>query len=155
MSPERGSRMPIQEVGVVRALHDKDLADVVLWVRRGGFPGDFSEEDLAAARRLIDRNPGAKAVVIALGGGSFLRVDASTHENVVLLADEDEPGARPQGFKLGTGDGATLPGIPVTWRLLRLSCPQGDTTLLVARYPTPPPVCPAHGIALEMDEAAP
>jgi hypothetical protein len=136
-------------------LHDKDLADVVLWVRRGGFPGDFSEDDLAGARRLIDRNPGTRAVVIALGGGSFLRVDAATHEDVVLSAGRDAPGAPPQGFKLGTGDGATLPGIPVTWHLLRLECPRGDTTLLVARYPAALPVCPAHGIALRLDMAAP
>jgi hypothetical protein len=141
---------------VVRVLNDKDLADVVLWVRRGGFPGDYSDADLAAARRLIDRNPGIHAVVIALGGGSFLQVDRSAQENVVLRAGGEEPGnAGPQGFKLGTGDGATLPGIPVSWRLLRLNCPQGDTTLLVARYPASPPVCPEHGIALELDEAAP
>ncbi len=136
-------------------MHGNDFADVLLWVRRGGFPGDFSQDDLAAARRLIDRNPGTKAVVIVLGGGSFLRVDASTHESVALLADEDEQTAQPKGFKLGTGDGGTLPGIPVTWHLLRLNCSQGDTTLLVARYPTPPPVCPTHGLALELDEAAP
>ncbi len=119
------------------------------------FPGDFSEDHLVAARRLIDRNPGTKAVVIALGGGSFLRVDTSAHESIALVGDQDEQAGQPEGFKLGTGDGATLPGIPVSWRLFRLNCPQGDTTLLVARYPTPPPVCPTHGLALEVDEAAP
>ena len=69
---------------------------------------------------------------------AFLRAGAQ-----VLVCGRAEP-----------GDGATLPGIPVSWRLLRLKCPRGDTTLLVARYPVPPPVCPGHGIALELDEAA-
>ncbi|MFH7594741.1 hypothetical protein WDV06_06475 [Streptomyces racemochromogenes] len=159
----------------MRTVRGEQAGDVMVWVRRGGFPGELGEGDADIARRLLGSAPaGVRAVVIALGGESFRWVDADGDEEVLLEAggkpddedeDEEEEGeedgdggaARREtegGFALGTGDGATLPGLPVSWALLEFRCPHGDTTVLVARHPAVPPACPAHRLPMEPYETA-
>ncbi|MFJ8162418.1 hypothetical protein ACIRBY_15995 [Streptomyces sp. NPDC096136] len=152
----------------MRTVRGEQADDVMVWVRRGGFPGELREGDADLARRLLGTAPsGVRAVVIALGGGSFRWVDADGDEDVLLAADDD-PDDDPDedvdedddaadagrddtegGFALGTGDGASLPGLPVSWALLEFRCPHGDATVLVARHPHVAPACPAHHVPLE------
>ncbi|WP_162890051.1 hypothetical protein [Streptomyces olivoreticuli] len=138
----------------MRAVRREELDDVLLWVRRNGFPGEFQDGDLDDARRLLASAPGIRAVVVALGAQMFWWVDAAGDEPVQLVAEFPAgPRETAGGFALGTGDGATLPGLPVSWTLLEFRCPQGDTTVLVARYPTTPLSCPEHHVPLELREA--
>lgn len=146
----------------MRTVRGEQAGDVMVWVRRGGFPGELGEGDADIARRLLGTAPaGVRAVVIALGGEEFRWVDADGDEDVRLEAGgEEEDGAgtgrddAAGGFALGTGDGATLPGLPVSWALLEFRCPHGDATVLVARHPDVPPACPAHHVPLEPYETA-
>jgi hypothetical protein len=141
---------------MVRSVRGDDLDGVVLWVRRGGFPGEMRDRDEQSARALLGSVTGARAVIVALGGQSFRWVDAAGHDVALLQADApDGDVATPGGFPLGTGDGATLAGVPQSWRLLRFSCPEGDTTVLLPRYPDAPVLCPEHGVPLELVELAP
>ncbi|WP_405977106.1 hypothetical protein [Streptomyces sp. NBC_00158] len=141
----------------MRTVREEQAGDVMVWVRRGGFPGELREGDADIARGLLGTAPaGVRAVVIALGGEAFRWVDADGDEDVLLEAgaeEEDAAGAGRDdaagGFALGTGDGATLPGLPVSWELLEFRCPHGDATVLVARHPDVPPACPAHHVPLE------
>jgi hypothetical protein len=137
-------------------VRESDLADAILWIRRGGFPGELTDADVRRAREVLAQNPGVRGVVVALGGGSFQWVDAASDEPVSLLPDAPRglgpSGGGSGGYRMGTGDGATLPGVPLSWRLLRFVCPQQDTTVLVARYPAAPLTCPTHGIPLERAE---
>ncbi|MEU2870550.1 hypothetical protein ABZ769_15300 [Streptomyces olivoreticuli] len=139
----------------MRAVHREELDDVLLWVRRNGFPGEFQDGDLDGARRLLAcaSASGIRAVVVALGARTFRWVDAAGDEPVQLVADAAAlPRETAGGFALGTGDGATLPGLPVSWTLLEFRCPHGDTTVLVARYPATPLSCPEHHVPLELHE---
>lgn len=146
----------------MRTVRGEQAGDVMVWVRRGGFPGELREGDADIARRLRAAAPaGVRAVVIALGGEAFRWVDADGDEDVLLEAGgegADGAGAGRDdtagGFALGTGDGATLPGLPVSWQLLEFRCPHGDATVLVARHPDVPPACPAHHVPLEPYETA-
>jgi hypothetical protein len=141
---------------MVRSVRGDDLDGVVLWVRRGGFPGEMRDGDEQAARALLGSVTGARAVIVALGGESFRWVDAAG-QDVALLQPEAgmSPAAAPGGYRMGTGDGATLAGVPQSWRLLRFSCPEGDTTVLLPRYPDAPVLCPGHGVPLELVEPDP
>ncbi|MFJ3204735.1 hypothetical protein [Streptomyces sp. NPDC086989] len=148
----------------MRTVRGEQADDVMVWVRRGGFPGELGEGDADIARQLLRTAPtGVRAVLIALGGESFRWVDARGDEDVRLEAgggrdDDGNSGADRDetqgGFALGTGDGATLPGLPVSWALLGFRCPHGDTTVLMARYPAVLPACPAHHAPLEPYETA-
>ncbi|MFJ3876008.1 hypothetical protein ACIPW5_00955 [Streptomyces sp. NPDC090077] len=134
----------------MRTVREKQAGDLLVWVRRGGFPGELREGDADFARRFLGTAPpGVRAVVIALGGGEFRWVDADGDEDVLLEADDEAEEDTAGGFALGTGDGATLPGVPVSWDLLEFRCPHGDATVLVARHPGVPPACPAHHLPLE------
>ncbi|MDK9499479.1 hypothetical protein QEZ40_004903 [Streptomyces katrae] len=150
----------------MRTVRGEQAGDVMVWVRRGGFPGELREGDADIARRFLAAAPaGVRAVVIALGGEAFRWVDADGDEDVLLEAggaaeeaEEDDVGPGPDdtdgGFALGTGDGATLPGLPVSWALLEFRCPHGDATVLVARHPDVPPACPVHHVPLLPHETA-
>ncbi|MGE7384835.1 hypothetical protein ACQKM2_04930 [Streptomyces sp. NPDC004126] len=150
----------------MRTVRGEQAGELMVWVRRGGFPGELREGDADIARRLLAAAPaGMRAVVIALGGGAFRWVDADGDEDVLLEAggageegEDDDAGPGPDdtdgGFALGTGDGATLPGLPVSWALLEFRCPHGDATVLVARHPDVPPACPAHHVPLQPHETA-
>ncbi|MGW2366830.1 hypothetical protein ACWCZ5_14760 [Streptomyces sp. NPDC001667] len=138
----------------MRKVRLEEIDDVLVRVRDGGFPGELEDRDVVEARRLLAGSPGVRAVIVALGAETFRWVDAAGDEPVLLVA---EVAARPTetagGFALGTGDGATLPGVPVSWALLEFRCPQGDMTVLVARYPAVPLSCPEHHVRLELREA--
>lgn len=133
----------------MRILDEEDLDDVIFWIRHGGFPGEATDEDVAWARNLLRSNKRLKAVIMALGGRSMLWVGTDTEEAVRPPTDSGEfPRDSSGGYALGVSDGAILPGIPQSWRLLTFACPQGDSELLVARYPPEPPLCPNDGSAM-------
>ena len=123
-----------------------DLDSVPILVSEDGFPGELSPADAARARRLI-RSSDAEAVLVAAGAGAFWWVDAVDQQAVRLAGGT---ATTEDGFALGTGDGATVPGVPLDWDLLVFRCPRDDTTVLLARYPTEPPRCPAHDLPLEL-----
>jgi hypothetical protein len=141
---------------MVRSVRGDDLDGLVLWVRRGGFPGEMRDRDEQVARALLGSVTGTRAVIVALGGQSFRWVDAAGQDVAHLKAEAaGTDAAPPGGFRMGTGDGATLAGVPQSWRLLRFSCPEGDTTVLLPRYPDAPVLCPQHGVPLEHVEPPP
>jgi hypothetical protein len=133
----------------VKSIDRNDLDSVPILVSEEGFPGELSPTDAARARRLI-RSSDAEAVLVAAGAGAFWWVDAVDQQAVRLAGGRT---AAEDGFALGTGDGATVPGVPLDWDLLMFSCPRGDTTVLLARYPTEPPRCPTHDVPLEFQDA--
>ena len=127
-----------------------DLGSVPILVSQEGFPGELSPTDAARARRLI-RSSDAAAVLVAAGAGAFWWVDAVDQQAVRLVGGRTATAT--DGFALGTGDSATVPGVPLDWDLLTFGCPRGDTTVLLARYPTEPPRCPTHDLPLELQDA--
>src|SRR3712207_5043066 len=109
--------MPSEEC-VMRTVSREELDGVPVWVRDSGFPGELRDGDLAAARRLLGLAPGARAVVAALGAETFWWVGVDQDECVTLGSEVDvHSSSSPGGFALGTGDGATLAGLPVAWGL--------------------------------------
>jgi hypothetical protein len=108
-----------------------------------GFPGELDPVDTDRARTLSS-STGEPMIVVATGGGVFWCIDEST-ERIVNSAD-----GHADGFELGGGDGATLAGMPLSWKLLTFGCPRGDTTLFLPQFPKDPPHCPTHGIPLEL-----
>jgi hypothetical protein len=134
----------------VESIDRDDLESVPILLSEAGFPGELSPTDAARARQLI-RSSDAEAVLVAAGAGAFWWVDAADQQAVRLVGGR---AAREEaGFALGTGDGATVPGVPLDWDLLTFGCPRGDTTVLLARYPTEPPRCPTHDVPLELQDA--
>jgi hypothetical protein len=141
----------------VRTVTKNDLADVLVWVRGGGFPGELREEDVARARTLLEASPSARAVLVDLGSEEFGWVEPDSTE-YARVAFGDRLAASPDddaGYRLGVGDGATLPGLPTSWSLLRFACPSGDTTVLLASYPARVPRCPDHDLPLELRQGDP
>lgn len=127
-----------------------DLGSVPILVSEEGFPGELSSADAARARELL-RSSQAQAVLVAAGAGVFWRVDP-TAERVVRPVGTGTQ-SRDDGFALGTGDGATIPGLPLDWDLLTFRCPYGDTTVLLAHHPADLPKCPTHAVPLEFQES--
>jgi hypothetical protein len=136
----------------MRTVTNNDLAGVLVWVRGGGFPGELREEDVARARTLLEASPAARAVLVDLGSEELAWIEPDSKERVRVAAGE-RPAQSPDedaGYRLGVGDGATLPGLPTSWGLLRFACPSGDTTVLLASYPAQVPRCPDHDLPLEL-----
>jgi hypothetical protein len=133
----------------VEPLARADLQSVPVLVAADGFPGELEREDVARAR-LLAESFDAPAVVVATGAGSFWWVDA-VGECEVRLAGAGGTYSS-DGFALGTGDGATLAGMPLDWDLLSFVCPEDDTTVLLAQYPVVPPRCPVHDVPLALRE---
>lgn len=133
----------------MKSIDRDDLDSVPLLVSEEGFPGELSPNDADRARRLI-RSSDARATLVAAGAGVFWWVDAVDQQQVRLV--EGPAATTKDGFALGTGDGATVPGVPLDWDLLTFTCPQGDTTVLLARYPTELPRCPTHEGFLEFQD---
>jgi hypothetical protein len=134
----------------VESIDRDDLESVPILISEEGFPGELSPTDGARARRLI-RSSEAEAVLVTDGAGAFWWVDATDQQAVRLVGGRTA--AEKDGFALGTGDGATVPGVPLDWDLLTFRCPRGDTTVLLAQFPAEPPRCPAHDLALERQDA--
>jgi hypothetical protein len=130
----------------VKSIDRDDLDSVPILVSEEGFPGELSPTDADRARRLM-RSSDAEAALVAAGAGAFWWVDAADQQPVQLVGETTA--TTKDGFALGTGDGATVPGVPLDWDLLTFKCPQGDTTVLLAQYPTVPPKCPTHDVSLE------
>jgi hypothetical protein len=131
---------------VVIWLDKSDLEAVPVLLRTGKFPGKPLKPDVDDARQLIQADERVEAVVLAVGGAKFWRIDAGgSREEVQFRAS----GAVPNSG-LGAGDGASLPGIPVSWDLLRFNCPRGDFIVLVALYPDGPLMCPKHNLELTL-----
>jgi hypothetical protein len=140
-------------VGVtVESISRDDLATRPILVGQDGFPGELAPDDTVRARQLIETTS-ATAVIVAAGAGAFWLVDATDQKAVDLggdLAGTDDT----DGFALGIGDGATLPGVPLDWDLLTFRCPHGDTTVLLALYPASLPTCPTHHVPLNLADTA-
>lgn len=126
-----------------------DLLSVPILVSETGFPGELSAKDAARARWLIQSSD-TDAVLVAAGAGSFWWVEDNDQQ--VARLSEGGGGRADGGFALGAGDGATIPGFPIAWNLLTFTCPEGDTTVLLAQYPHQLPRCPAHDVGLELQD---
>jgi hypothetical protein len=136
-----------------------DLGGVLVWVRGGGFPGELREEDVARARTLLEASEDGRAVLVDLSSDDFGWVEPDSIEYVRVFFSDPPPTRHDEdaGYRLGVGDGATLPGLPTSWGLLPFVCPRGDTTVFLAAYPARLPRCPEHDLALELrqDDADP
>jgi hypothetical protein len=138
------------EEAPMKSIERGDMKAVPILVSEEGFPGELSQTDVARARGLI-RSSDSEAVLVAAGAGAFWWVDAEDQQAVRLVGSPMAPAG--EGFALGAGDGATLPGVPLDWELLTFRCPHGDTTVFLAQLPAEPPNCPIHEIPLEFQDA--
>ena len=126
---------------------DRDaLGSLPILIGQDGFPGELSSADASRARQLIEAT-GAEAVIVAVGAEMFWRVEESDQRAVRLVGVQT---ATADGFALGVGDGATLPGVPLDWDLLVFACPHRDTVVLLAQYPHDPLSCSTHQLPLDL-----